>query len=118
MRIQQKWLAGLALALVAGIFVMGVAFAAGETLSRFNLGGGGSTVSTEQTVLRGAMGQPVAGAVAASDGGSQLCGGFECGLAVQPQETPQPSPQPTEQPGPQPTPQPGQQQIYIPFADR
>ncbi len=122
MRIQHKWLTGVTLALVVGIFWLSVALAAGETLTRFNLGGGGSTVSTEQTALRGAFGQPVAGAVAASDSGSQLCGGFECGAGVQPQNTPQPTgqptAQPTDQPGPQPTPQPGGQQIYIPFADR
>lgn len=122
MRIQQKWLVGLTLALVVALFVAGVALAAGETLPRFNLGGGGETVSTEETVLRGAFGQPVAGAVSASSTGSQLCGGFECGLGVQPQSTPeetaQPTPDSTSEPGPQPTPQPGIQQIYIPFADR
>ncbi len=66
-------------AMVGVLLLTGIALAAGESLPRHAVSGGGDTVSAGNITLRNTIGQPIAGSV--SNGGS-LCSGFICGQAA------------------------------------
>ncbi|MEM7129814.1 MAG: lamin tail domain-containing protein [Chloroflexota bacterium] len=105
-----------AFVLALGMLLLAVTsttFADDEMVTRFTFGGGAERVQSENIVLRGGMGQPIAAIAQSESGNSQICTGFECGqgalAANTPEDDPSASPTPTPtatEPSNSPTPTP------------
>lgn len=78
--------------LLAGMLFAEMLFAAGETIPRSAVTGGGGAVSAGNVALRAAIGQPAAGAVGDAP---TLCSGIICGPGVS-ASPPMPGPSPSE----------------------
>jgi hypothetical protein len=100
-------------AMLAGLLLVGAVLAAGETIPRSAVTGGGGTLSAAGVNLRAVIGQPVAGAVGADP---TLCSGLLCGPGVSappPTPGPSPTPGPTATPGPSPS-----EKLFLPLTQR
>jgi hypothetical protein len=99
--------------LLAGLLFAGLIFAAGETIPRSAVTGGGGTLSASGVALQAAVGQPVAGAVGSA---TTLCSGLICGAGV---SAPPPTPGPSPTPGPTATPGPSPDaKLFLPLTQR
>lgn len=76
-------------AVLVGLLLIGGVLAAGETIPRNTVSGGGGRLSASGVSLHTVIGQPVTGAVGSAP---TLCSGLLCGPGVSAPPTPQPSP--------------------------
>ncbi len=66
-------------AVIGVLLLTAIALAAGESLPRHVVSGGGDTVSASGITLRNTIAQPIAGTVSNS---TSLCSGFVCGQSA------------------------------------
>ena len=102
---KNKLLVGTVTALFAlSIVLVGVALAAGEGIAPWAITGGGGAVQSGNAIMRSAIGQPLAGAVAMGD--VQLCVGIACPVGDS-------GSTPVSTPTPMPTPGPANEDVVI-----